>query len=280
MYRVFQAVVVVIAALFFLLPDAHAVVGNVDGIITDGQGNAVPGCTIRITDTETGEVVDEHTTDKKGGIFLWVPKDGTYRTEVIRDGQAVITSDIDLRGGSKRLAIDVDNKTITLSNIPFLGGIRVGIDAGWGWNNGSHLSTGPLFGFNFSAPLFSIGNVANVRVEGRGNVSFNTLDNDTFTERTAPTNRIGSFDFEFPVSRLDSTGQIYNGSVGVSIERPTSNGILGDAIYYGSAGIGVTHYANTISWSCSFCECVVIQRVKGYITSTFNTNICYIPNRK
>src|SRR3990167_2979974 len=65
---------------------AYAVVGPVGGTVVDKEGKAVTGCTVRITD-QSGKEVDRHTSDDKGGIFFWVPDDGTYKAEISRDGQ-------------------------------------------------------------------------------------------------------------------------------------------------------------------------------------------------
>ena len=63
---------------------AYAVVGPVGGTVVDKEGKAVTGCTVRITD-QSGKEVDRHTSDDKGGIFFWVPDDGTYKAEISRD---------------------------------------------------------------------------------------------------------------------------------------------------------------------------------------------------
>lgn len=246
MYRVFQFVAVVITAVIFLLPDTYAVVGNVDVVITDGQA-PVTGCTFRITNMETG-AVSESTTDEKGAAKTWVTDDGDYRVEVIQNGETILENDISLSGGPKSLCIDSGNSTIGLRDMPFLNGMRGGVNTGWGWpNSGSRMDSGPFVEGNVSVPICNIPRVGNLRGQARGSVSFNTLDNDDINQwrgiRVAgePVEEGDPIDL-FAVRTFSSTGQTYNGSVGLVLERPTS--ILGDGggFFYVEAGCGVTRY--------------------------------------
>lgn len=116
--RVYQFVVVVISAVFFLLPDTYAVVGNVNVVIDDGQGNAMTGCTFRITNKQTGEV-NESTTDERGAVKTWMTNDGDCSVEVIRNGETICSNDVSLAPGPQNLFINTGNNTSTSGNHHF-----------------------------------------------------------------------------------------------------------------------------------------------------------------
>ena len=199
---------------------AYAVVGPVGGTVVDKEGKAVTGCTVRITD-QSGKEVDRHTSDDKGGIFFWVPDDGTYKAEISRDGQVVTTSDVDLRGGAKNLTVDIDRGTITPRDVCWWQGARFELSPGFYVPDGSSEIDRPAFtiGGNLSFPLpVGDGHL-------RGNFGYNAtpgvdIDNKNLTHIIEGPFPAGPNTDEYEVYRFDDSGTIHRTSAGFSFEYP------------------------------------------------------------
>lgn len=199
---------------------AYAVVGPVGGTVVDKEGKAVTGCTVRITD-QSGREVDRHTSDDKGGIFFWVPDDGTYKAEISRDGQVVTTSDVDLRGGAKNLTVDIDRGTITPKDVCWWQGARFELSPGFYVPDGSSEIDRPAFtiGGNLSFPLpVGDGHL-------RGNFGYNAtpgvdIDNKNLTHITGGPFMVGPSTDEFRILQFDDSGTIHRTSAGFSFEYP------------------------------------------------------------
>lgn len=239
--RVFQAVVVVIAAVFFLLPDTYAVVGNVNVVVTDGQGNAMTGCTFRITNTETGES-HESTTDERGALKTWMTDDGDCSVEVVRNGETISSNDVSLAPGPQNMFINTGDNTLTSGMPPFLQDTRVGVHGGWGWPGG-HADSGPLVGGHISVPICQ-SSLGQVRGVGRFSTGFHAVSTSSLTQRTGPGTMVGPGLDAFPFRLAGSSARKVCGTVGGELENPTNNRLTGPGFFFVGAGAGVMRNYN------------------------------------
>lgn len=240
--------VCILLFLFAFCGDSYAVVGTVRGTVTD-KGEAVPGVTIRITDPDTGKVVDEDTSDRDGAFYLWVPRDGSYKVEVIKDGRTVVTKDVSLTTGRKKLEIDIGKKSITPHRTPPYKDIRLSFSPGVKFQDGSTEldDFSALFGVNLTIPIVPVADWFMLNL-ALGYVASSTgLVEDDLTRiisgpkildsKSTPSGPL--FLKEWDVLRFDGTGWVHRARFGLSLERPVS---WMEMLLYMSLMAEYTHY--------------------------------------
>src|SRR5258708_26587391 len=87
LHRVVFAAAFAVLSFLFAVPQLHAQVlyGSIVGEVTDATSAAVPGATVKLTHTETGQV--RTATSSEGGAFNFPTlPGGTYEVPVTKEG--------------------------------------------------------------------------------------------------------------------------------------------------------------------------------------------------
>jgi hypothetical protein len=123
----FAALVIALLSLTAVRPAfAQVLFGSIVGSVSDASGAAVPGATVRVTQTETNETRETKTNDSCG-FTLSTVHTGPYKVAVAKEGfksytadniqvsvNTVVRVDPTLEIGSQAQSVDVSAQAVTL----------------------------------------------------------------------------------------------------------------------------------------------------------------------
>ena len=264
-YRAFQFVVVVIAVVFFFLPDTYAVVGPVNGAITDGEGNPMANCTVTMTNKRGESHVS--TTNANGAFLTGIKNHGDCSVVVSKDGKTLLSQNISLSQGPQFLLINTGDGTISAGIASFWEGVYFGVRGGAIYPGGG-AGTGPYGGVRVGLPWFNTPCGKFYGVFGVG-VSSNSVD-DRHTQRLGPGVQVGPTLDAFAMTRVGNRATILYMTVGGEIEVPVSN-IL-SACLSGSLAASLSGSLSGGSLGSLFGPAYLFLGAGGGVTRNDNSN--------